>query len=280
MSTTADGAGEQEAVAALKQAHRATWASGAYADVAVHIAETLPAHLLACLGPVAGRTLLDVAAGTGNLALRAAAEGADVTALDLVPELLDVGRARAAALDCDVEWVEGDAEALPFDDASFDLVTSVVGVQFAPRHAVVAGELARVCRPGGRIGLVSWTPEGLIGQLFEILGRYVPPAPAFASSPPLWGDERHVRDLFADTGASIAVERGVNAFHFPSVEEYATFFEERYGPTLRTKALLTEQGRWDECAAEVDALYRRLNQATDGTLHVEAEYLVAVVERA
>jgi len=277
MSATAD---DRQAVDQLKQAHRATWASGAYADVAIHIAETLPSHLLANLGSVAGERLLDVAAGTGNLALRAAAEGATVTALDLVPELLDVGRVRAAALGCEVDWVEGDAEALPFEDAAFDAVTSVVGVQFAPRHAVVAGELARVCRPGGRVGLVNWTPEGLIGQLFEILGRYMPPAPAFASPPPLWGDEQHIRDLFADTAASISIERGTNAFRFPSVEEYATFFEERYGPTLRTKALLKEQGRWDECAAEIDALYRRLNQATDGTLHIEAEYLVAVVERA
>ena len=138
--------------------------------------------------------MLDVATGTGNVALLAAELGAEVTGLDLVPDLLDVARSRD---DGRIAWIEGDAEALPFADASFDRVLSVFGIQFAPRHQVVADELVRVCRPGGAIGLVNWTPEGLIGRMFKILGKYMPKPPAFASPPPLWGSEEHQRSLFA-----------------------------------------------------------------------------------
>ena len=133
--------------------------------------------------------MLDVATGTGNLAIRAAAAGARVVGLDLTPELFEAARARAAANDVVVDWVEGDAEELPYEDESFDRVLSAFGVQFAPRHEIVAHELADVTRPGGRIGLVNWTPEGAIGELFKIMGRYLPPPPEFASAPPLWGSE-------------------------------------------------------------------------------------------
>jgi SAM-dependent methyltransferase len=264
---------ESDAVAQLKDQHRATWAAGRYADVAELIADAAPAQLLTRVGIEPGHDVLDVATGTGNVALEAAGLGAHATGLDLVPDLLDIARSRD---DGRIAWIEGDAEALPFDDASFDRVVSVVGIQFAPRHQVVADELARVCRPGGAIGLVNWTPEGLIGRMFKILGRYMPKPPEFASPPPLWGSEEHQRSLFAAHDVELSFERGMNPFVFPTLEEYMTFFEERYGPTIKAKARLSADGTWDACRAELRALYEELNSATDGTLHIDAEYLVAV----
>jgi SAM-dependent methyltransferase len=253
------------------------WAAGSYADVAEHVGDVPPAHLLRLVDIQSSHAVLDVATGTGNLALPVAALTPDVTGLDLVPSLLDVAAARADAIGADVHWVEGDAEALPFGDETFDRVLSVFGVQFAPYHEVVAHELMRVCRPGGVIGLVSWTPEGLIGQLFGVLGRYAPPAPAGVSPPPLWGSESHVRSLFP--GCSVSFARGVNPFRFGSVEEYMTFFEERYGPTLKTRERLLADGRWEEARAEMRELYESMNQATDGSLYIESEYLVSVIRR-
>jgi SAM-dependent methyltransferase len=264
------------AVADLKQAHRATWAAGDYAAVAARIDEAPPRDLLAWMALGPGQRVLDVATGTGNVALPAAAAGADVVGLDLTPELLAVARARAAEHGLAIDWVEGDAEALPFEDAAFDRVLSVFGVQFAPRHELVARELARVCRPGGRIGLVNWTPQGQVGQLFKVLGGYLPAPPAFASPPPLWGDEDHVRSLFAATGVELEFTRGRNPWRFPSADAYVTFMETHYGPTVKARERLEAEGRWDECRAEIVALAERHDTARDGTLEMWAEYLVVV----
>jgi SAM-dependent methyltransferase len=225
----------------MKDQHRALWASGRYAET---VEEAPVPQLLSAIGIDSAHAVLDVATGTGNVALRAAAISPDVTGLDLVPSLLDVARSRAADAAVDVDWLEGDAEALPFGDETFDRVLSVFGVQFAPRHQVVADELVRVCRPGGAIGLVNWTPEGLIGRMFRVFGAYMPKPPSWVSPPPLWGSEAHVRSLFEPHGVALSFERGTNPFVFPSVEEYMTFFEDRYGPTIRTKARLTETGEW------------------------------------
>jgi SAM-dependent methyltransferase len=265
-------------VAQLKAQHRATWDAG-YAEVAKLVEEVPPAHLLASIGISADHDVLDVATGTGNVALRAARGGARVTGLDLVPSLLDVARERAAEAGLDIELVEGDCEALPFADESFDRVLSVFGVQFAPRHRVSADELVRVCRPGGAIGVVNWTPQGLIGRMFRILGRYMPPPPPFASAPPLWGDEDHVSDLFSGHDVELEFERATMPFVFPSLEEYQTYFEERYGPTIKAKARLTAEGTWDQCRSELMALFAELNEATDGTCRIESEYLVAVARK-
>jgi SAM-dependent methyltransferase len=272
---------EESAVAELKQVHRATWAAGNYAAVAEHIERVPPTHLLSTIGIAPEHRVLDVATGTGNVALRAAATGAEVTGLDLVPELLAVAERRAAEAGVAIALVEGDAEALPFADESFDRVLSVFGVQFAPRHRRAAEELVRVCRPGGAIGLVCWTPEGLIGQMFAILSRYLPAPPPFASAPPLWGSEEHLSDLFAGTGVEVELEfeRATNPFRFPSIEEYMTFFEERYGPSLKTKERLTAEGTWQRCRAELRELYVSLNRATDGSVHLESEYLLAIARR-
>jgi SAM-dependent methyltransferase len=260
----------------LKAAHRTTWAAGDYAAVAELVDEIPPAEILARTGTAGGHDVLDVATGTGNVALRAASLGAHVTGLDLTPELFDTARERAAVLGVEVDWVDGDAEALPFADASFDRVLSVFGVQFAPRHEVTAAELVRVARPGGVIGLVNWTPESKVGELFSILGRYLPPAPSYASPPPLWGSEEHVRRLFADAPVELELERATTPFEFASADDYVSFFETNYGPTVKARERLSGEGRWEECRAEIVEMMERRNEATDGTLYVPSEFLLVV----
>jgi SAM-dependent methyltransferase len=267
-----------DAVTALKRQHRDTWADGDYPAVAEHIADALPAAALAAVD-VRGARLLDVATGTGNLAIAAAEAGASVTGLDLVDELLDVARDRAETRGLAIEWVEGDAEALPFADRSFDVVTSAVGVQFAPRSAVVARELVRVCRPGGSIVLVNWTPGGLIGQLFQTMGRHMPPPPAFVTPPPKWGDAAHLHELFGSAG-EVALSYGMNPFTFDSLDGYMEFFEANYGPTKRAKEKLEAEGRWDALREDLRNLYSSLNRADDGTLHIDAEFVVCRVTPA
>jgi len=165
-----------------------------------------------------------------------------------------------------VDWIEGDAEDLPFEDETFDCVLSAFGIQFAPRHEIVAQELARVCRPGGRIGLLNWTPEGHIGDLFKILGRYLPTPPDYASPPPLWGNEEHVRALFEDSSVELEFARGHNPFRFDSPEHFMVFFETHYGPTLKARERLTAEGRWEDCRSEIVEMAGRRNEATDGSL--------------
>jgi len=267
-------------LAELKLAHRATWAAGDYAAVAELIDEAPPRDLLAHIEITPGQEVLDVATGTGNIAIRAAAAGAQVTGLDLTPELFETARRRAAEHDVAVDWVEGDAEDLAYEDERFDRVLSAFGVQFAPRHEVVARELARVCRPGGRIGLANWTPEDQIGELFKIMGRYLPAPPDFASPPPLWGSEQHVRRLFAGTGVELEFARGLNPWRFPSAEHYVAFMESHYGPTLKARERLIPRGHWEQCRREILAMAERRNEATDGSLLMWAEYLITVGHKA
>jgi len=264
------------AVEDLKRTHRATWASGDYAAVAERIDEVPPRDLLARIPVQPGAEVLDVATGTGNVALPAAAAGAHVVGLDITPELFDTARRRAEAQRVHVDWVEGDAEDLPFGDESFDVVLSVFGVQFAPRHRVVAEELARVTRSGGRIGLVNWTPEGLIGQMFKVMGKYMPAPPDYASPPPLWGNEEHTRELFDATGVELEFARGHNPWRFDSAEHFVVFFETHYGPTVKAREKLEAEGRWAELREELHALAESRNEATSGSLLMHAEYLVTI----
>jgi 2-polyprenyl-6-hydroxyphenyl methylase/3-demethylubiquinone-9 3-methyltransferase len=265
----------QDAVDALKAQHRATWADGDYPAVAEHIADALPRAALAQID-VAGARLLDVATGSGNLAIEAARAGATVTGVDLVPELIEAARRRAASAGLDIEWLVGDAEALPLPDDAFDATTSIVGVQFAPRSRVVADELIRVTRPGGTIVLVNWTPGGLIGQLFKTMSRHMPPPPDWVTPPPVWGSDEHLRELFSPAG-EVSLTYGFNPFVFPSIDEYMTFFEVNYGPSKRARAKLEAEGRYAALEADLRDLYTRMNQADDGTLHVEAEFVVCTV---
>jgi SAM-dependent methyltransferase len=268
-------------VESMKAGHRAIWASGDYPAVARGIDAVAPAHLIRRAGVAEGDDVLDVATGTGNVALRAAAIGARVVGLDLTPELFDAARRRAADWGVDVDWVEGDAEELPFADASFDRVLSAFGVQFAPRHDVTASELVRVCRPGGCIALCNWTPEGQVGEMLSIIGRYMPPPPPFASPPPRWGDEAHVRRLFGDVDADIELEfeRGTTPWRYDSADAYVAFKETTYGPMIAVRARLEAEGRWDECRGALVEMMERRNVATDGSLLVHAEYAIAVARK-
>jgi SAM-dependent methyltransferase len=268
----------QSGLAELKRAHRRTWASGSYAAVAERLVDDVPPrHLLEWVPIEPGMEVLDLAAGTGNVAIRAAQLGARVTALDLTPELFERGRERAAEAGVDVEWLEGDAEELPFEEGRFDRVLSTFGIQFAPRHEVAAREAARVTRPGGLIGLVNWTPQSHIGRVLKAVGSRLPKPPDFASPPPLWGDEAHVRRLFAPAGVELELERGTNPFvGFGSPEEWVEFMETNYGPLLTARTKLGPDGHWQELREELVALTASLDQGGPGALRVESEYLLAV----
>jgi SAM-dependent methyltransferase len=222
-----------EADRALKARHRAMWALGDYPSVATEVIPQLGAALVTACHTGPGQRVLDVAAGTGNAAIPAALTGAEVVACDLTPELLEAGRALAAGRGAAVDWREGDAEALPFADGSFDVVMSCVGVMFAPHHRAAADELVRVCRPGGTIGMINWTPQGFIGQLFGLMKAYTPPPPPGAQPPPLWGSADHVRDLFGDRVTEVtATVDAVVIDRFADGAQFRDFFKTHYGPTV------------------------------------------------
>jgi SAM-dependent methyltransferase len=262
------------AIDQLKAAHRATWDSGDYTDVADRFVIPLGRAALEAARLAPGTELLDVAAGSGNPAIPAAQTGARVTALDLAPSLLEIGRRRAREARLDVDFVEGDAEALPFDDESFDVALSVVGVQFAPRHEQAAHELARVVRAGGRIVLCSWTPRGFIGQFLKTVAARMPKPPTGASPPPLWGDEGHVRKLFADAGIRFEFELRYAEFSYGSAAGFVDYMAYHYGPLLKARDRLTQEGTWDELRHDLIALSERHNVAMDG-FSAPSEYLVA-----
>jgi len=267
-------------IAELKLAHRRLWASGDYHSVVERmISDVPPRHLLDRVKIEPGMKVLDVAAGTGNAAIRAAQRGAEVTALDLVPELLDRGRQWAAAAGVEVNWVEGDAEDLPFADGAFDCVVSIFGVQFAPRHEVSASEVLRVTRPGGAIGVINWTPQGHIGSVLKAVGSAMPKPPEFASPPPLWGDEAHVDALFA--GQRVEHERALNPFvGFESPEDWVGFMEAYYGPMLTARARLEPEGRWAPLREQLVVLTEAADRGTPGALHVDSEYLLSSMTKA
>src|SRR3954452_2656228 len=202
----------------LKARHRSMWASGNYPSMVETFLLPLGPRLVDALDIASGARVLDVAAGTGNASIPAARRGARVTASDLTPELLEAGRRRAEVQGVQLDWVEADAEHLPCDDASFDVVMSAIGVMFAPHHQQAADELVRVCAPGGTLGLLSWTPTGMLGALFRTMAPFAPPPPAGAQAPPLWGSEEHLRELLGDRVRLTRIERGaleVTAFENP-----------------------------------------------------------------
>jgi SAM-dependent methyltransferase len=271
-STTSD--------ADLKARHRAMWASGDYPSMVETLLLPLGPRLVEACGIGPGMRVLDVAAGTGNASLPAARAGADVTASDLTPELIEAGRERAEAEGLSLTWAEADAEHLPFADASFDVVMSSIGAMFAPHHQDVADELARVCRPGGTIGLLSWTPEGMTGALFRTMGPFMPPPPPGAQPPPLWGSETHLRELFGDRVAFGTLERDVleiTAFARPS--DYAEHYKGHYGPAIAAFANARRDGREEELEAALAAFMEEWDRGAPGRARFEKEYLVAVGTR-
>jgi SAM-dependent methyltransferase len=264
----------------LKARHRSMWASGNYPSMVETFLLPLGPALVDALDVAAGTRVLDVAAGTGNASLPAAQRGALVTASDLTPELLEAGRRRAEVQGVQLEWVEADAERLPFDDASFDVVMSAIGVMFAPYHQQAADELVRVCAPGGRIGLLSWTPTGMLGGLFRAMAPFAPPPPAGAQAPPLWGGEEHVRGLLGDRVELHHVERRtleVTAFAKP--RDYAQHFIDRYGPTIAVLANARKDGRETELVEALNRFCDEWNAGTPERARFEMEYLLAVGTR-
>jgi SAM-dependent methyltransferase len=264
--------------AAVKAKHRAMWASGDYPALAVDLIADLGSALVDACGVRPGMRVLDVAAGAGNAALVAADSGADVVASDLTPELFAAGRAAAAERGVEVTWREADAEALPFDDAAFDVVMSCVGVMFAPRHQRAADELVRVCRPGGIIGLLNWTPGGFIGQMFALMKPYAPPPPG-AQPPPLWGDERHVAALLGDRVGHMQARRQSVMIPFATGAGFRDYFKQRYGPTIAVYRNLSAD---DERVTELDRALAELgeqNLAATGTATMSWEYQLITAVR-
>jgi SAM-dependent methyltransferase len=261
----------------LKARHRSMWASGDYPSMVETFLLPLGPRLVATceIGPE--MRVLDVAAGTGNAAIPAAATGATVVASDLTPELFEAGRARAEAEGVELEWAEADAEDLPFEDASFDAVISSIGVMFAPYHQAAADELIRVCRPGGTIGLLSWTPEGMIGGLFRTIGPFAPAPPPGAQPPPLWGGEEHLRDLLGDRVELEKLERDVlevTAFEQPT--DFATHFKQRYGPTIAALANARLNDREAELEQALDSYFEEQNLGSTEDARFEMEFMLTV----
>jgi len=262
---------------ALKQKHKAMWGSGDYPVMVETFLLPLGPRLVEACGIGPDMKVLDVAAGTGNAALRAAAAGADVVASDLTPRLLKAGRKRAEVEGLELQWQEADAEHLPFEDASFDVVMSSIGVMFAPHHRAAAEELLRVCRPGGTLGLLSWTPEGMIGDLFRTMGPFAAPPPPGAQPPPLWGSEEHLAELFGDR-LSFRTQRreSLEITAFAEARDYGSHFKAYYGPTISARANAERNGLADEFDTALDEFCDRWNQGEDGPARFEKEYLLSV----
>jgi SAM-dependent methyltransferase len=258
----------------VKQQQKAMWAMGDYPSIAERIA-TAGTTAVEAAGVSEGDTLLDVACGAGNATIPAAKTGARVTGLDLTPELLEAGRANAAGAGVQIEWIEGDAEQLPFDDGSFDVVISVFGCMFAPDHRRAAEEIARVLKPGGRMALCAWTPEGSIGRFFMTTASHMPPPPEGFQPPVLWGNEEHVRGLSEGTGVDLDFERAAVEFVGDSTDEFMAEYERDLPPLVAARALLEPEGKWAALREDLLRLYNEDNEADDGTYRSNGEYLVS-----
>ena len=265
-------------IATLKQQARATWAAGDFDAVAEFIWEAggVAAEASQC-GP--SDLVLDVAAGSGNAAIQAAQRGAQVVAADLTPELFVPGRRRAEAARVEIEWVEADAEQLPFEDAKFDVALSTFGIMFAPRQSIAAAELARVVKPGGRIALCSWHPSGFVGEMFQTIGRFLTPPPPVEGPPVRWGTEEGAHALLDDAFDIRCEQRILRQRYDGPVDEMTDFFMDRFGPMVMARRALEPQGRWDDFLAAYRELTRRWNEGEDGTTALPAAYLLVTGSR-
>jgi len=270
-----------EADRALKTKHRAMWAMGDYPTVVTDVVAPLGPILVDAAGIKSGDVVLDVAAGSGNAAIPAARAGARVIASDLTPELLETGQKLAAEAGVQLTWETADAEALPYGDDEFDAVLSCLGVMFAPHHQTSADELIRVCRPGGTIGLLSWTPSGFIGQMFATMRPYAAPPPPGAQPPPLWGSEDHVRELLGDRVEQVRTEtRTLRVTHYTSPEAFRDYFKTNYGPTISAYRFIADDP--DRVAAldhDLAELGQRFDVGTDSYV-LDWEYLIFIARKA
>jgi len=260
----------------VKQRQQQMWASGDFHAIATMI-QPVADVLCDAVDLQAGWRVVDVACGSGNAAIAAARCSCDAVGIDYVPALLERGRRRAEAEGLDVELLEGDAEAIPFPDGSFDAVLSVFGSMFAPNHPQAAAELTRVCRPGGRIGLATWTPEGFVGQMLKVVGGHVPP-PKGVASPILWGSESYLRELFGDEVESLTARERTFTWRFRSPEGLVDYFRTYYGPTLKAFEALDDGGR-EALYADLVDLVRRHAGASAGPVAVPSTYLETVAVR-
>jgi ubiquinone/menaquinone biosynthesis C-methylase UbiE len=263
-------------LSALRDRQQATWASGDYAVVGATI-PLVSENLCEAIDLRAGALVLDVASGSGNAAIAAARRWCDVVGTDYVPSLLARARERSAAEGFRIEFREADAEKQPFPDASFDVVLSVFGAMFAPRPEATAAELLRVCKPGGKIGLASWTPEGFVGQTFKLMGRFVPPPPG-ARSPLEWGSREKLDALFGAGASSITANRRTFTFRYRSVAHYLETFRTWYGPTVRAFAALDAAGQ-QKLSSELSAFVQQSSRSDDATLRIPSEYLEVVITK-
>ena len=263
-------------LSAVKTRQQGAWSSGDYATVGTTL-QIVGETLCEALDLRAGQKVLDVAAGNGNVTLAAARRWCEVVSTDYVPALLERGRERAAAERLAIEFREADAEALPFADASFDAVVSTFGVMFTADQDKAAAELVRVCKPGGKIGLANWTPDGFIGQLFKAIGKYIPP-PAGVKSPALWGTGARITELFGAQASSIHLEQRDFVFRYRSAQHWLDVFKSYYGPLLKTFGALDPETR-TALTDDLFALIKRFNRSGDKTMVVPSEYLEVVVTR-
>jgi ubiquinone/menaquinone biosynthesis C-methylase UbiE len=265
-------------IQALKEAHRKTWASGDYARIAELVTD-VGERVVERAGIRAGSDVLDVAAGTGNAAIVAAAAGAHVIATDRTPELFVEGRRRAQRAGVHLEWLAADAEDLTFEEERFDYVLSSLGVQFAPRHEVVASEIVRVCRPGGTIALGNWAAEGYIGRIWSIMAPYLPPPPDFASPPTGWGRQEHVEALFAVHPVDLTFERHSLCFESDSAESFIETMTDFYGPLLQARNKLIADGSWHALRDELIVMSNDLNISEGEGFRAQSEYLIILGQK-
>jgi SAM-dependent methyltransferase len=264
---------------AQQEAARATWSAGDYDGIVDYI-WSVGGDLVDRVGVEEGDSVLDVACGTGNATIPAAQAGGRATGLDLTPELLEGARRRAAEAGVEIEWIEGDAEALPFEDGSFDVVLSTFGCMFAPRHQVAAAEIARVLRPGGRLGIAAWTPDGNIGEFFRSMSALGPEPPPGFQPPPLWGTREHVEEIFAGNGVELRFEDAAVHFHFDSVAAAADEYWDKFGPVVMLRAMLEPEGRGDELRATLVGTFERSAGPEGDGIGYDGEYLITLGEKA
>ena len=258
-----------------QQRAKALWSGGAYEVIGERISSASEAALEA-VGASEGTTLLDVACGTGNAAIPAALAGAKVTALDITPRLLDFARERAAEAGAEIEFVEGDAQDLPFEDGSFDAAVSVFGSMFAPDHKKAAGELARVLKPGGKLAVGAWTPEGSFGQMFKLTAGHMPPPPEGFQPPILWGSEDHVTEIFEGTGVDLEFHRHTVRIEYESFEAGMAENEESVPPVVAARKALEPEGKWDALRVDLAEMYSKFNDSGGDALTFDGEYLLTV----
>ena len=271
--TTATSQGTVD-LAVLKTKQQAAWAAGDYAVIGTTL-QIVGESLCEALDLRAGQRVLDVAAGNGNATLAAARRWCDVVSTDYVPSLLERGRARAGAEGLAVQFEQADAENLQYEDGAFDVVLSTFGVMFTPNQEQAAAEAARVCKPGGKIGLANWTPSSLVGEMFKLIGRYIPPAPGM-KSPALWGTEERLRELFGSRIATLQAPRRNFMFRYRSPRHWLDTFRTYYGPMHKAFAAL-DAGKQESLAEDLLGLAQRFNSATDGSMVAPSEYLEAVI---